>query len=258
MYSKFLFSIIVLFFLFTGCDSKPKVITEDATAQRLPGEGSAPTATGEGMTSAPASDVHQVVAQDILQAERYTYLDVREGERSYWIATAKTEAEKGKTYLYRGGLLKTNFKSQEFDRDFDTIYLVSHIIDAAEHPGGNITAPQGAGVPAGQVSANVAATNVKDAVKLSDLFANKQKYDGKIITVAGKSVKVNNGIMGKNWVHIQDGSQANGKNLDLTITTGLQIAAGSQVALQGKIVLNKDFGSGYRYDILMEDATGVK
>lgn len=258
MFSKSLFSIILLFFLFIGCDSKPKVIAEDATVQNLPGEESAQTAAGNGMSAPASSDVHQVVAHDVLQAERYTYLDVREGERSYWIATAKTEAEKGKTYLYRGGLLKTNFKSQEFDRDFDTIYLVSHIIDAAEHPGGNIAAPQSAGIPGGQGTAEVSAVNVKDAVKLSDLFANKQKYDGKIITVAGKSVKVNNGIMGKNWVHIQDGSQANGKNIDLTITTGLQIPAGSQVALQGKIVLNKDFGSGYRYDILMEDATGVK
>jgi fructose-specific component phosphotransferase system IIB-like protein len=258
MSNTYFFSITLSLFLLSACDSKPKIIAEDTTTQNVTGEGTNVAPSSNVASGSTTLDVHQVIANDVLQAERYTYLEVTEGARKYWVATAKTEAEKGKTYLYRGGLLKTNFRSQEFDRNFDTIYLVSHIIDAAQHPGGNLTAASGEAIPGNQPTAAVAAVNVKDAVKLSDLFGNKQKYDGKIITVAGKSVKVNNGIMGKNWVHIQDGSQSKGKNLDLTITTNLNIAPGSEVALQGKIVLNKDFGSGYRYDILMEDATGVK
>ena len=67
-------------------------------------------------------------------------------------------------------------------------------------------------------------------------------------------VKVNNGIMGRNWVHVEDGSKSGGNPLNLTVTTSLQIPVGSQVTLKGTIALDKDFGAGYRYPIIMENA----
>jgi len=63
--------------------------------------------------------------------------------------------------------------------------------------------------------------------------------------------------MGKNWVHIQDGSKKNGKALDLTVTTNMNVGIGNKIALKGKIAINKDFGAGYRYDIIMEEASGL-
>ncbi|MFZ1524069.1 MAG: hypothetical protein WAT22_04570, partial [Saprospiraceae bacterium] len=109
------------------------------------------------------------------------------------------------------------------------------------------------GTPASEVSKSVT-TAVKDAVKLSELFKNKNKYEGQVITISGTCVKVNNGIMGKNWVHIEDGSKSNGKLLNLTVTTSINIPVGSNVALKGKVSINKDFGAGYKYDIIMEEA----
>jgi GW (Gly-Tryp) dipeptide domain len=253
---KFVVAIFTCIF-FIACDSKPKVIVadENPTTQEAVNSSITTNATTPS-PGAGGTDVHKVTVNDVLQAERYTYLNVTEGIKSYWLATAKREASKGKTYLYKGGLMKTNFESQDFKRTFDTIYLVSNVIDATEHPGGDLSAgnaPISSSPNAGQTS-NVP---VKDAVKLSVLMANKTKYAGKTITVSGECVKVNNGIMGKNWVHIQDGSKDKGKALDLTITTNLNIAVGSKVALTGKIVLDKDFGAGYRYDIIMEDAGGM-
>ena len=67
----------------------------------------------------------------------------------------------------------------------------------------------------------------------------------------GKCVKVNPMIMGRNWIHLQDGS---GDNLDLTITTTENIPVGHVITLEGTIALNKDFGAGYKYDIIMEEA----
>lgn len=64
-------------------------------------------------------------------------------------------------------------------------------------------------------------------------------------------------LMGRNWIHIEDGSKTGGKPLDLTITTNLNILMGSKIVMTGKIALNKDFGAGYRYDIIMEDAGGL-
>ncbi|MBK8548039.1 MAG: hypothetical protein IPL63_11900 [Saprospiraceae bacterium] len=161
-------------------------------------------------------------------------------------------------YLYRGGLLKTNFESKEFNRTFDTIFLVSHIIDANEHPGGNLPQSGGTVSPSVMTETTTSMPVAKDAVSLKNLFADPKKYDGKIITVSGEITKVNNGIMGRNWVHMNDGSKNKGKNIDLTITTQMNIPVGAKVALSGKIVLNKDFGAGYRYDVIMEEAQAVR
>ncbi len=248
-------------FIFFACENKPKIIVADAPAygagqSATPVEGGVPGAPGAG----GAGDVHQVVATEILQAERYTYLKVDEGGKVYWIATAKMEAEKGRPYLYRGGLMKTNFESLEFKRTFDTIFLVGNVIDASAHPGDNLS--QGAEMAGSPGSAAIVASvssegspgKAKNAVNLSDLYKNKKKYDGQIITVSGECVKVNNGIMGRNWIHLQDGSKEGGKPLDLTITSQIAVPVGAKIAMTGKITLNKDFGSGYRYDIIMEDA----
>lgn len=240
---------------FWACDSKPKVIVADETANTDASSAAlVPSSNSNTTPSAAPVDVHQVVANEILQSERYTYLNVSESGKNFWIATAKTEAVKGQTYFYRGGLMKTNFESLEFKKTFDTIYLVSNIINANQHPGGQVASGQALPSSGTATSSPTNLPEVKDAVKLSDLMKNKAKYEGKIITVAGECVKVNNGIMGRNWAHIQDGTKENGKTIDLTVTTNQNIAVGSKVALKGKIVLNKDFGAGYRYDVIMEDA----
>jgi len=89
-------------------------------------------------------------------------------------------------------------------------------------------------------------------IKLSDLFSGKKSFEGKEIKVTGKVVKFNSGIMGKNWVHVQDGSESEGE-FDLTVTTLAEVTVGEVVTFSGKIALDKDFGYGYKYSILMED-----
>ena len=92
----------------------------------------------------------------------------------------------------------------------------------------------------------------KDCVKISELLANKKTYSGKTVKVTGQVTKYNPQIMGKNWVHIQDGSEFQG-GFDLTITTNQKVAVGSTVTFEGRIVLDKDFGYGYVYTVLMEE-----
>ncbi|MFH1526888.1 MAG: hypothetical protein ABIG69_09590, partial [Bacteroidota bacterium] len=98
---------------------------------------------------------------------------------------------------------------------------------------------------------------VKDGITLKELFENKEKYSGKIVKVKGQSVKVNNGIMSKNWVHIQDGTKST-ENYDLMVTTNESINLNDVVVFEGIIILDKDFGYGYKYDLIMEDAKVVK
>ena len=89
---------------------------------------------------------------------------------------------------------------------------------------------------------------------VAEVFAEKDALGGKPVTVRGKVVKVNVGIMGKNWLHVRDGSGAEGTN-DLTVTTAAELPAlGTTVVVTGPVTLNKDFGMGYTYDVIVEDA----
>lgn len=98
------------------------------------------------------------------------------------------------------------------------------------------------------------ATAKTETYKVEDLFAKKEKLNGKKVTVKGKVVKFSPGIMGKNWIHLQDGSGKQGTN-DITVTTDQNAAIGDKIVVTGNLVTNKDFGGGYKYEVIIEEAT---
>ena len=93
----------------------------------------------------------------------------------------------------------------------------------------------------------------KGGKTVAELYAEKSSLSGKEVTVRGKVVKFSANIMGKNWIHLQDGTGAEGSN-DLTITTGSSAKVGDTVVASGVFAVNKDLGYGYKYDIIVEDA----
>jgi hypothetical protein len=98
---------------------------------------------------------------------------------------------------------------------------------------------------------NVVVEPCDGCITISNLLANKKSYAGKVIKVKGKVTKYNPEIMGKNWVHIQDGTEFEG-GFDLAITTDKKVTVGETLTFEGKIILDKDFGYGYFYSVLME------
>lgn len=123
------------------------------------------------------------------------------------------------------------------------------------------TNPHGMNTPAHGTMVAVEKMDVKvdpckDCIRISDLLEHKKTYAGQTIKVTGKVTKYNPAIMGKNWIHIQDGSEFQG-GFDLTITTNQEASVGAIITFEGKIVLDKDFGYGYVYNVLMEDAKPV-
>ncbi len=246
------FSVLILFLALSACNSKPKVIeAEDESTDNAPIFQETPGAAQGSNAVASNQDEHIVVVEEAMNTERYSYLRVKENGEEFWIAISKRDVKIGETYYYRGGLLKKNFQSQEFNRMFETIYLVSDFRDAAGSPGNAMGNTGAAAVVA--PPANV--TPAKGAIKISELVGNLAKYDGKVVKVTGKCVKINSMIMGRNWVHLQDGS---GKNMDLTVTTTENVPLESIVTFEGTIGVNRDFGAGYRYDYIMEGAVLVK
>jgi hypothetical protein len=86
------------------------------------------------------------------------------------------------------------------------------------------------------------------------LHQDKAKLAGKLVQVKGKVVKVNNGIMGRNFVHVQDGTGEKATG-NLVVTSAQTAAVGDQVTVTGRVVVDRDFGSGYMYPLLVEEAT---
>jgi predicted RNA-binding protein len=90
-------------------------------------------------------------------------------------------------------------------------------------------------------------------ITIAELFSNKKDYSGKVVRIKGKVTKVNPAIMEKNWIHLQDGTIYEGE-FDLTVTADILPEAGSIVTIEGKVALDKDFGYGYSYPVLLEEA----
>jgi hypothetical protein len=96
-------------------------------------------------------------------------------------------------------------------------------------------------------------------VSLTDLFNDAEKFRNKTIIVKGTVVKINPNILGKNWIHIQDGSKDDDGELhDLTITSEEIFEVDDEITIKGKIILDKNFGAGYIYDVIMEEGESYK
>ncbi len=250
----------VISILLLSCDSKPRIIQGQPISTVQAGSPSIPAWDDPKplvpTTTTAKSAVHEVIVKEILNTEKYSYLLVEEKGNEFWVAISKRDVKAGGIYQYKGGLLKKNFFSREFNRVFETVFLVSTIWEKADRSGsGSSTDQTHANIQSSQSLPDLEVgkiTPVAGAISLAELFANKASFNGKLVKITGKCVKINPMIMGRNWVHIQDGS---GQELDLTVTTSQVVRLGDVVSAEGTIILDKDFGAGYRYDILMEEAT---
>lgn len=240
---------------FLSCNSKPKVIESETKAATAVSANSIPALEKLPPLKDAPNVEHQVVVQEILETEKYSYLLVTEKEEKFWVAISKRAVTVGDTYYYKGGLLKKNFYSKEFDKVFDTVYLVSNIwkkTDSGDIASTMESAPSH--VHSGETLPDLKVGKIElaeGATSLKELFDNKNQFQNQTIKITGKIVKVNPMIMSRNWLHIQDGS---GEGLDLTVTTTENVPLGAIVSIEGTIALDKDFGAGYRYDIIMEGA----
>jgi hypothetical protein len=197
--------------------------------------------------------MHKVAVTEVRQANAYTYLKTIEGSEEHWLAVSKMEASVGDIYYFTDMLVMNDFTSKDLDTTFAEIYFVNDLLDS---PTSNIEAlaekyPEGKKPDISQHDVNIEPT--EGGVSVAELYKNKAKYDGKKVKVKGKVFKFNDQIMERNWVHIQDGSEFNGK-FDLTVTTQAYVKAGQVVEFEGVLAVDKDFGAGYQYEIILESA----
>ncbi len=203
-----------------------------------------------------AIGIHKVDVIEVLQANNYTYLHVKENRKKDWLAVPSMIASAGDTYYYTGGMVMENFESKDLGRTFESVLFLEkvYISPPGSHPAEASSEP--AADHAGAVKdpkMNFEIDVLEDGISIGDLFSDKDKYNGKTVKIRGAVTKFNPDIMHTNWIHIQDGSDFEG-NYDLTITSDQEVEAGLIIIVEGKITLDKDFGYGYFYEVLMEEA----
>lgn len=103
------------------------------------------------------------------------------------------------------------------------------------------------------MSEDVQVTAPAGGNSIADVYTGKAELAGSVVLVRGKVVKFTPNVMGKNWIHIRDGTGREGTN-DLTVTTGAVVKIGDTVTARGLMEVDKDFGYGYKYEILISDA----
>jgi hypothetical protein len=184
----------------------------------------------------------------------YTYVRVQEGKDSTWVAVPQQAVKVGSDVSYARGLVMTDFHSKTLNRTFKTLIFSEGPAAPAGHGGKAMKAAPAHGMPATtQLSVKIAKAEGKDAYTVAEIFSKRKELDGKQVAVRGKVIKVSEGIMDRNWVHLQDGSgDPKAGTHDLIITTSEMAKPGETVTARGTVAKDKDFGSGYRYQVLIE------
>ena len=194
---------------------------------------------------------------EVQSVSNYTYARVDTGKEKIWLAGPKTNLKVGDEVTFTAGMPMKNFKSKSLQRTFDVVYFVGRISPA----GAETSTPQ---LPAGHptVSPNSAAiekidfsgiTKPKGGKTIAEIYKGKSSLIGKKVAVRGKVVKFTGQVMGKNWIHVEDGTGSQGTN-DLTVTSKTRAKIGDTVLVRGILLADKDYGYGYKYPLIIEDA----
>jgi hypothetical protein len=187
----------------------------------------------------------------------YTYLRLKTAGGETWAAVPSTNAKPGAQVTIGNTMVMENFESKTLKKKFDKI-VFGQIVDPAAGPaGGSAAAPPASPQAAAPMAQPIMVAKAAgpDARTVAEVVTGKAKLKDKSVLVRGQVVKVNIGIMGKNWLHLRDGSgsAADGSN-DILVTTKDTAALGDIVSIKGTVRTDVNLGSGYTYAVLIEDA----
>lgn len=195
----------------------------------------------------------------------YVYIQKKNGEK-IWVAASAAAVKVGSQISFSGGMEMVNFKSKSLNRTFDKIVFADAIISDApanKAPAANKSKNTSGGSKAavstkdGKIS--VPKATGANAYTVQEIFAKSAKLNKKKVVVRGKVVKVSSGIMGKNWIHIQDGTGSEGKKNHNLVCTSLEMAdVDDVVTISGILAKDKDFGGGYKYSAIVEETKITK
>jgi hypothetical protein len=187
---------------------------------------------------------------EVREVEAYTYLRLKTPGGETWAAVPKAAVKKGAQVTIENPMVMENFESKTLNKKFDKVVFGS-LADANAKPG----APGPTAQSGGAAAPKIAKASGADGRTVAEVIGGKAALKGRTVVVHAQVVKVNLGIMGKNWLHLQDGSgsAAAGTN-DILVTSHDKAAVGDVVSVRGTVRTDVDLGSGYTYAVLIEDA----
>ncbi len=189
---------------------------------------------------------------EVKQAAGYTYLRLKTPQGETWAAVSQAAVNKGEQVTLRNVMVMQDFESRALNKTFPKILFASL---AGANGGSGMSAAQPAmGKSPPTADAPVAKAIGANARTVAEIVGQSAKLKDKPVVVRGKVVKYNAGIMGKNWLHLRDGtgSAVDGSN-DILVTTSESAKVAEVVTVQGIVRTDKDFGAGYVYSVLIED-----
>jgi hypothetical protein len=232
-------------------------------------ESQAPADTG--MEAPVKMDILSGKVAETMNSGGYTYILLdKEGEKT-WVAVPEMQVSVGEEAVLKPGIEMVNFTSSTLNRTFERVILstgpVSEKGEPVEKnvemphgdlPMGMMKAPASGGMgvstPIGDVKVEKATG--QDAYTIAEIYEKKSGLCNNKILVRGKVVKVLPKIMGKNWIHLQDGSGDEKKgDYDLVVTSQDMPSVGDVITISGTVYTDKDFGAGYKYNVIVEEAS---
>lgn len=205
------------------------------------------------------TEPHKGKVLQTINSGGYTYIELRKksGDK-IWLAVPAAEIAVGSQQTFNPGMVMPNFESKTLKRTFDEIVFTELAPAANAGKGGKTVSgksPGSSGTVSPDVKVKVKKATGKNAYTISELYKNKAKLNKKKIVVRGKVVKVSSNIMNKNWVHLRDGSGSHATgDFNLVVTSKSIPADGEVVLVKGTLYKDKDFGGGYKYQVIVEDA----
>jgi len=208
---------------------------------------------------------------EVAEGGGYSYFLIEKDGKKSWVATPPLKVKVGETVTFQPGMEMKDFTSKALNKTFDTIIF-------SEGPPRSEISPQDAealkskaheklkqdkSLPAGKdgkpLDVKVEKAGGANGYTVAELYEKSGALNGKEVVVTGRVVKVSKKIMGKNWVHLQDGSgdAASGTN-NLVTTTQDVVVVGDVVTAKGILAKDRDFGGGYQYVVIIEETTLVK
>ena len=230
---------------------------------------------------------------ETMDAAGYTYINLDTGDKQVWVAIPQSKVSKGDKVSALEGMEIKDFHSNSFDRTFDSIIFSPGLAGAAPMSPHGKTAAQkpsaddsfAAAVEAERVASTGGAAPIQpqqgsagsmgaiapfsetevekaegeNGFTVAEIFEQAKALGGKKVRVRGQVVKFNANIMGRNWLHLQDGSGDPMQNThDLVVTTTDQLSSPKVITIEGVVAADKDFGAGYNYVVIIEDSAIVK
>lgn len=179
----------------------------------------------------------------------YTYAHLKTDKGSVWAAGPSTTINKDDKVSFIGKVAMIDFYSKSLDRKFKNIYFVDSFIINGEKTGAMAVDPHKK-INKPQAAALKSFSKAENGQDIAEVLKNKDELAGKTVKLRGQVSKYTASVMGKNWLHLRDSSS----DQDITVTTDADAKLDDIVLVEGKLILDKDYGYGYVYQVLIEDA----